>query len=74
MTRSNEGRRSDLFSVETETDISRAVLALWNGARNSLRYETVIPLHQRVELLDADLAITYWFPNPAWYYIFISTS
>lgn len=41
MARSNEGSCRHLLSVEAEADIARAVLALWDGARDSFRDKTV---------------------------------
>jgi hypothetical protein len=36
MTGGNESRRGDLLCVQPETDISGAVLAMWNCAGNGL--------------------------------------
>lgn len=52
MSRGHERRRCNLFCIQPETHFARVVLALWNGAGDRLRDESIL-LHQRVELLDA---------------------
>ena len=52
MSRGHERRGGNLFCIQPETHFARVVLALWNGAGDRLRGESVV-LHQRVELLDA---------------------
>lgn len=41
MAGSHKGSRRQLLCIETEADIARTVLALWNGARNGFRGEAV---------------------------------
>lgn len=41
VSRGNKSSCGNLLCVKTEANVSRAVLAMWNGAGNSLRFESV---------------------------------
>jgi hypothetical protein len=66
MPRRNERSGSQLLGVKSESNISRAVLAVGNGARNCFRLEAVQRiLHQHVESRDVrKKAKTYVLPKP----------
>ena len=52
MSRGYERRRGNLLCIQPETHFAWVVLAVWNGAGDRLRDESIV-LHQRIELLDA---------------------